>query len=205
MRRGGQRGVDVAHLVEVVRGDVVRHVGVHRPLGPARVVDADDRWQHVVPDDDPSGGVFRQVAVEGHHHHHGLADVVDLVAGQRVAGAWRGQGGVRDQQRQRLGHRGAFRLVGGCQVLVGVDRDEPLDVEGAGGVDVGDPRVGVRAADERGGERVQAEVVEEVRAAGHQLHVLDPLHGLAEQLRRHASPAWRVSSAARSTAATMFW
>ena len=56
-------------------------------------------------------------------------------------------------------------------------------------------------------ERVLAEVVEEVRAAGDQLGVLDPLHRLAEQLRGHGSarPASRVISAARSTEATMFW
>ena len=89
VRRGGQRGVDVADLVEVVRGDVVGHVVVHGALGPTRVVDADHRREHVVGDDDPLGGVLGEVAVPRDHHHDGLADVVDLVAGQRVAGARR--------------------------------------------------------------------------------------------------------------------
>ena len=57
-------------------------------------------------------------------HDDRLADVVHLVAGQRVAGAAVGERGVRDEQRQRLGDPGAVLGVGGREVLVGVDRDE---------------------------------------------------------------------------------
>ena len=63
MRGGGERRLDVADLVEVVRGHVVRHVLVHRPVGPARVVDADDRRQHVVRHEHALGRVLGQVAV----------------------------------------------------------------------------------------------------------------------------------------------
>ncbi len=158
---------------------------MHGALGAPRVVHPDDRRQEVVGDDDPLGGVLGEVAVAGHHHHDRLADVVDLVAGQRVAGARRGQRRVRDEQRQRLGDRAALGLVGGGEVVVGVDRDQAVDLERAGDVDVGDPGVRVRAAHERGGQRVVPEVVEEVRPAGDQLGVLDPLDRLAEQLGGH--------------------
>ena len=83
---------------------------------PGRL-DADHRRQRLVADHDPLGGVLGQVAVLGHHHHDRLADVVHLVAGQRVLGAAVGQRRVRDQQRQRVGQRAG-------QVLVGVDRQQ---------------------------------------------------------------------------------
>ncbi len=204
-RCGSHRGVDVADLVEVVGGDVVGDVVVHRAIGSPGVVHPDDRRQDVVGDQHPLRRVLGEVPVAGDHHHHRLPDVVDLVAGERVAGARSVQRRVRDEQRQRLGDRAALALVGGQQVVVGVDRDEPLDLERAGGVDVGDPGVGVRAADERDPQGGLPEVVEEVRGAGDELGVLDPLHRLAEQSRRHEAPRSRVISAARSTLATMFW
>ena len=68
-------------------------------------VDADDRLQELVVDPDPADGVLGDVAVVGDDEGDRLADVVDLVLGQRVLGAAVGQRRVRDQQRQRLGHR----------------------------------------------------------------------------------------------------
>ena len=111
------------------------------------LVDADDHGQLLVGDPDPLGGVLGDVAVAGHDHDDGLADVVDLVAGQGVAGARVGERRVRDQQGQRLGDPAG-------QVVPGVDRHDAVDVERVGDVDVDDPGVGVRAAHERGGQRV---------------------------------------------------
>ena len=85
---------------------------------------------------------------------------------------------VRDEHRQRLGHRAA-------EVLVGVDRDEALDVQGAVDVDVDDPGVRVRAAHEGGGQRAGADVVEVAALADDQPGVLAPADRLAEQLRGH--------------------
>ena len=65
--------------------------------------------------------------------------------------------------------------------------------------------MGVRAAHEGDTERVVADVVEEVRRAGDELGVLDPLDRLTEELGRHDGPSSRRISAARSTLATMFW
>jgi hypothetical protein len=107
--------------------------------------------------------------------------VVHLAVGQRVAGARRGQLRVRDEHRQRLGHRAG-------EVLVGVDRDQALDVQRGVDVDVDDPGVRVRAAHEGGGQRVGADVVEVAALAGDQPGVLAPADRLPEQLRRHRRP-----------------
>jgi hypothetical protein len=137
----------------VPRRDVVRDLLVDARARLAGGVHPDDGGQLLVGDGDPLGGVLGEVAVAGHHHDDGLADVVDQVLGQRVPGARRVQLRVRDEHRQRLGHRAV-------EVVVGVDRDQALDVESGLHVDPGDPRVGVRAAHEGGGERPGADVVE---------------------------------------------
>ena len=201
----GHGGVDVTDLLEQVGCHVVRHVGVHRALGAASIVHAHDRREEVVGHHHAFRRVLCDVPVPCHDHHDRLADVVDLLAGQRVAGAGRVQGRVRDQQRQRLGDRAALGLVRSEQVVVGVDRDQPVDVERTCRVDVDDPRMRVRAAHERDTERVVSDVVEEVRRAGDEFGVLDPLHRLTEELGRHDGPSARRISAARSTLATMFW
>jgi hypothetical protein len=103
----------------------------------ARRVHADDDRQLLVGDQDPVAGIFRYVPVGGHDHDDRLADMVHHAVGQRVAGARRVQLRVGDQHRERLGHRAV-------QVLVRVDRHQALDVQGALGVDAGDPRVRVR-------------------------------------------------------------
>jgi hypothetical protein len=110
---------------------------------------------------------------------------------------------VRDEQRQRLPDRAV-------QVVVGVDGDQPLDVERVGDVDVEHPGVGVRAADEGHRERVLAEVVQVAALSGEQPGVLAALDRGAEELRGHAGSPCSAArsariSAARSTEATMFW
>ena len=61
--------------------------------------------QQLVVDGDPADRVLGDVAVVGDHEGDRLAHVVDLVLGQRVLGAAVGERRVRDEQRQRLGHR----------------------------------------------------------------------------------------------------
>ena len=113
---------------------------------------------------------------------------------------------MRDQQRQRVGEPAR-------QVLVGVDRDQPVDLERAADVDVADPGMGVRAAHERGRERVVAQVVEVGAVARGPAGRPRPAGPLAEQpgvaitplaCRRPCGSASLGSSAARSTDATMF-
>ncbi len=102
-----------------------------------------------------------------------------------MLGAAVGQRRVRDQQRQVLRHPRAGVLD---QVVVGVDRDQPVDVQGRGDVDVDDARVRVRTADERRLQRVVPQVVEVAPATGDQPGVLDARDPLPEQPGRHAAP-----------------
>ena len=105
----------VADVLLEPGADVAGHVVVHEVRGGAGGVDADHRRQDLVADPDPADRVLGDVAVLGDDERDRLADVVDLVLGQRVLGAAVGQRRVRDQQRQRLGHRAG-------EVVVGLDR-----------------------------------------------------------------------------------
>ena len=104
VRGGGHRGCDVADLLEQVGADVVRDVVVHqglRPSGRSSMPTTTGSCSYV--DADALGGVLGDVAVAGDDHDDGLADVVDLVLGQAVAGARVGEGRVGDEHGKRLG------------------------------------------------------------------------------------------------------
>jgi hypothetical protein len=110
---------------------------------------------------------------------------------------------MRDEQRQRLAHPP-------WEVLVGVDGDEAVDVQGTGHVDVDDAGVRVRGPDERRRQRLAAQIVQEPTLAGEQPGILAALDGPPEFARPHQdSPgdasAAGDSSAARWTALMMFW
>jgi hypothetical protein len=189
----------VAVLLGRVGRHVARYVVVDEHLPVTRGGNSHHGRQGLVADRDEPGGVLGDVAVGRHDHDDRLADVVDLVLGQGVRRTPVRQRRVRDQQWERL----AGTPV---EVVIGVDRDQAIDVEGGTHVDVGDAGMGVRAPYERGGEGVLPEVVEVAATPGQQSGVLDPGDPLTEELGRHAgAAASRLSSAARSTAATMFW
>jgi hypothetical protein len=190
---GGARIPDVLHEVgrDIVSDTLVDGV----PRGAGRG-DTDDGREDVIGDDDAVADVLRDIAVAGDDHYHRLTDVVDLLADQGITRARRVQRGVRDEQRQRLGHPPR-------QILPGVDGDQAVDVQGRGHVDVDDAGVGVRAPDERGGDRALVDVVGIAAAAGHQAQILAALHGRTDAARGHDAPS-RTSSAARSVAAIMF-
>ena len=197
-------GAGVPDVLHEVRRDVVVDALVHGVRRGPGGGDPDDRRQHVVAHHDAVAHVLGDVAVAGDDHDHRLTDVVDLLAGQCVAGARRVQRGVWNQQRQR------FADATG-QVLPGVDRDKTVDVQRGGHVDVDEPGVGVRAADECGGDRALVDIVGVAAAPGHQAQVLAALHRRPHAARRHdatAGPgsvsAARTSSAARRVALTMF-
>ncbi len=183
-----QSRLDVTVLLDEMRRHVARHVGVHEVGAVARPLDADDRGQRLVVDPDPLAGVLGEVAVAGDHHHDGLADVVDLVLGQRVRGARVGERRVRDQHGQRLAHPTR-------EVLVGVDGHEAVDVQRVAHVDVDDAGMGVRAAHEGRGQGAMAEVVEVAAPAGDQTRVLLAPDRGAEHLRRHARVSARLLAA----------
>ena len=133
-----------------VAGHVAGHVGVDQVLGRAGGVEADHGGQRLVarprsgrPRPRPGSGRGRPPSTTA------SPTWLTSSVGQRVGGPAVGERRVRDQQRQRLGEPAR-------QVLVGVDGDQPVHVERVADVDVEDPRVGVRAAHERGRERVVA-------------------------------------------------
>jgi hypothetical protein len=110
---------------------------------------------------------------------------------------------VRNQQRQTLGD-----ALG--QVFMGEDGHQAVDVEGVGHVDVEYAGVREWAAHERGGQRTVAEVIQVPTLTAQQARVLPARDPLPDHLCRHgvrpSRPAADAdSSAARSTAATMFW
>ena len=231
VRGGGDRGRRVADVLLEAGADVAGHVLVDEVLRGARVVDPDHRRQHLVVDPDPADRVLGDVAVVGDDEGDRLADVVHLVLGQGVLRAAVGQRRVRDQQRQRLGHRAG-------EVLVGPHRVHAVEVEDLVDVDVDDPGVRVRGAQhgrvQQGRVPVHADVVDVPAQAAQEALVLDALDRGAHQLRGHppspvVAASWarsscsscpgcgtggaggvsplpsRASSAARSTARTMFW
>ena len=196
MRCGGDRRPRVAVLLLESRRDVAGHVVVHESLGGSRGVDPDHRRQELVVDPDPGDGVLGEVAVVGHDEGDGLADVVDLVGCERELGAAVRERRVRDQQRERLGHRSG-------QVVVGPDQVDALDVEHPGDVDVDDPGMGVGRPQHGRVQDVLAggDVVGVPALAAQEALVLDPLDPLAEHPRGHGASS--ASSAARSTDLTM--
>ena len=143
VRRGRDRGLRVADVLLHPGADVAGHVVVDEALRGAGRWDADHRWKHLVVDGDAADRVLGDVAVVGHDEGDRLAHVVDLVLGQRVLGAAVGERRVRDEQRQRLGHRAG-------EVVVGPDGVHALEVEHLGDVDVEDPRVRVGRAQHGG-------------------------------------------------------
>ncbi len=196
-RRGDGRGRVAVRLLHPGR-DVAGHVVVDQVLGGARRVEADDRRQEVVVDHDPGHGVLGEVAVVGHDEGDRLADVVDLVLGQGVLRAPLGQGGVRDEQRQRLGH-------GALEVVVGPDGVDAFAVEDRVDVDRDDARMGVRAAEHRRVQGVAAHVVDIAPLATDEAVVLHALDRGADHPRRHGVTSSAASSAARWTDRRMFW
>jgi hypothetical protein len=200
VRRGVDGRVGITGLLDHRRRHVAGNVVVDQVRSLACDVDPHHGRQQLVVDDHALRRVLGEVAVLGDHHHDRLADVVHLDVGEWVRRTPMGQRGMRDEQRQRLPHSAV-------EVVVGVDRHQPVDVERVGDVDVADPGMRVRAAHEGDLERVVAEVVEIATLTGEQTRVLTSLDRLPEHLRGHGAPrsGLSASSPARSTAATMFW
>ena len=193
----GRPGVAVLllHPGADVAGDVLVDESPGRPSGR----DADHRLEEVVGHPDPPDRVLGDVAVDRDDEGDRLPDVVDLLLGQRVLRPAVGQRRVRDQQRQRVGHRAD-------EVLVGPHHHHAVDVEHVGDVDVGDARVGVRRSQHRGVQQprvVVQQVVDVAALPAQESLVLHPRHLGTEELGGHGRS--RSISAARSTDFTMFW
>ena len=194
VRRRSDRGLRVTDVLLQPGPDVAGHVVVDEALGRAGRGDADHRREHVVVDGDAADRVLGDVAVVGDHERDRFAHVVDLVLGQGVLRAALGQRRVRDEQRQRFGHRAG-------QVVVGPDGVHALYVEHPGDVDVDDPRMRVGRAQHRGvqGAAPDGHVVDVPPVAAEEPLVLDALDLLAHQLRGHAPSPVEALSSSRSS------
>ena len=175
-RRDPRRGVAV--LLHHRRCDVAGNVGVHEVLGCPCLLEADDRRQEVVGHRYERRRVLGDVPVDGDDHRDRLAHMVDLVLRKRIPGAPVRQRRMRDEQRQRL-------CGSSLEVVVGEDRDQPLDIERRADIDVDDARVRVRAPDECGRERVVTQVVEVAAVAREESWVFYSRHSLAEEPGGH--------------------
>ena len=140
MRRSRQLCIDVTEAVVQVRRDVVRHIVVNLAIGAASCIDAHHRIEDLVGDLDLRARVLGDIPIACHHHDDRLADMIDLVFGQRKAVAGSDDCGVRNQKREPFGHR--FGILG--QILVRVDGMDTRHFQCGVHFDVGDPRMGVR-------------------------------------------------------------
>ena len=196
-RGNGSRGV--ANLLHQVCRDVARRLRMHQRFGGPRGLQTDHHGKLLIGDSHALARVLGNIAVGRDHHDNCLTHMFDHLACQGVAGHRVGQVGVRDQQRQ------AFAGLP-VKVLVGVDRDDPRDLDRVHHVDIQDARVRVRTADEGSGQRALPEVVQIATVAGHQTQVLLSLDRGTEHPGGHPpAPRSRTISAARSTDLTMFW
>ena len=132
--------------------------------------------QRLVLDLDPFRGVFGHVAAFRHHHGDRFADVADLLDRQG-----------REGRLPIFVHsgRGAHRFDEFRNPRAGQHRGHAVHQTRCGGVDLGNARVCVRAAEKRRMEQAGRRVVVDVRApAGEQAFVFAPLDARADQLRR---------------------
>jgi hypothetical protein len=137
--------------------------------------------------------VLGRVAVHGHDEGYGLADVADLLDGQRA-----GRPRVRER---RVGDQQRRRLVDGAEVGAGHDQRHPGQRPGAGGVDGRDPRVSVRAPEDRGVQQARrVQVVDVAAEPAQQPRILVAGKPGSEGARRHRE-AWRSATVADTSTA----
>ena len=186
VRRVLERGIDVAVAHRHEGGDVRREIGVYRRgAGLHRVAGVAHRRQRLVVDRDRGRRVLGEMAAVRHHHGDGLADVADLVAGERDLRARRLDRRIGHQHRDLAGGDARRHVVGG---------EHRVDAgHGASrrAVDAADAGVAMGAADEGRVQRAgQAHVVDELTSPGEERGVFEARDPCAKVLRAHpACPA----------------
>ena len=176
--RGVHRRVADMPIVADIAGDAVMHLG--RALGDRRL-GRGDGGQHGVVHVDRLSRVARLGLALGDHHGDRIADEADLALGED---------GVR-----RLLHRGAVlgmdlpaagQAADTGHIRTGEDRDNARHGGSSGGVDPGDRRMGVRAAEDHGVGLVGAvDIVGVMAATGEEPQILLALHAGTDALERN--------------------
>jgi hypothetical protein len=181
VRRGRKRVLDIAIGHRHERGDVAGKIAVRgRCAGRERIAAITHHRQHLVVDHHRRGGILGEIAVVGDDHRDCLADIADFVAGERILGAQRRDGGVGHRHRQRFGREPTGHVGDGEH------RMDAGQGECRARIDCVDARMGNGAAHERRVQQAgQFDVVDEARASGEQGRVFDPRHAGAELPRTH--------------------
>ena len=166
-----------------------------------RCLEIGDRRQRLVLHDDIGRGVLGQVAALGNDQGHSLAAVADLVLGERHLGALVEHDIVDRRRRDEQWPR--TPVV--AEINGGVDGDHAGAPARLGGVNLDQPRMSVRAANEGGVQHLrQLDVVDEQRLAGEQTAVFVAGDSRADirrrpRLARFGERVWqeRVGAGAR--------
>ena len=200
----GERLVDLAGVelpdVALVRPEVVVH---ERCVGVERLGDIRDHLERLVLDLDELGRVLRDRPRLRHDDCDTVADVPRLVEREREVRRHPDLFGDGPRAGQRAGPVG-------CELRAAEGGDDALDLPRGGEVDLADPRVRIRAADDGEPDLARkVDVVDELAVAGDELPVLlardrradDAAGGERLGGGHHAS----TPTAAARTAATMFW
>ncbi len=183
MGRGGEGVFHVAIGHGDEGGDIGGEIAVAaRRARGQRVAAIAGSGKHLVVDRDGCGGILGEIAVVGDDHGDGFADIADLIAGERMLGAQRRDGGIGHRHRQRLGRELSGQVV---------RREHRMDAghrQRRRRVDCADTGMGMRAPHEGCMQRArQLHVVDEARPPGEQSGVFDPRHPGAELPRAHDS------------------
>ena len=181
MRRIPECAVDVAISHRHKGRDVGLEIGVHaRRAGLHRVARVAHRRQRLVVDLDGRSRVFRSITALCHDHRDGLADVADLVAGERNLRAWRPDRRVRHQHRDHAGGDARRHVVGGQHGVHAGHAARGLRV------DLADARMRVRASHKGCVQHaLEIDVVDEAALSGQQCRVLEAGDPCAEVLCAH--------------------
>ena len=140
-----------------------------RRTGLQRRFQIDNGVERLDVDDDISNRIFRDIAAVRDDHRDRLADVADLVAGQRPVGA-RVKHETGDRRRR---HEKRCRPAVVAEIRERVDRRDAGALPGRRHVDLDQPSVRVIAPDERHVQRSrQLHVVDEARPPGEQAGIL---------------------------------
>ena len=147
-----------------------------------RLLYVENRGKRLIVDVQPLGRVLGSGPAGGDHDRDRLTDVADGVGGKRVHRRVFLFGDEADRDRER-------RLEIGHEVLAGPDGEHPTCLRGARGVDPGDTRMSLGAAnDVEMGDGRLGQVLDKTSRAGDQLGVFATLDRGANQLGdRHSA------------------
>ena len=194
---GAGRSIVAAALPDV-RGDVAANIVVHRGGSAVhRLFQTDHRRQRLKLDGNVAQRIFGEIAALREYDRERLADMADLVLGERHLGALI-EDRVLDRRRRHQQRTG--RPIG-AEIGGGIDRDNAVAGARRGDIDRADAGMREIAAQKcRVHHAGQFDVVDEQRLAAQQPRVLVATDRRAETARAHG-----CGFRSRSAASCMAW